>query len=118
MLCLFNANKYDEDFGPGEAAKRFNDDISRWNVDRVESMNSLFCECESFNQDLSGWNAEKCETMERMFAGAKSFNQDLTGWNVERVEDMAYMLIGAEEFDSDNIKNWDLGGRGGVFGYV
>lgn len=52
MDYLFNSNSYME--GPGAAAKQFNDDISRWNVERVKNMHGMFYGAESFNQDLSG----------------------------------------------------------------
>ncbi|GMH75925.1 hypothetical protein TrLO_g14919 [Triparma laevis f. longispina] len=69
-----------------EVAKRFNDGISGWNVDRVENMGGMFLGAESFNQDLSGWNVEKCEDMAEMFLGAGNFNED-------------------------PVKNWDLSGK-------
>ena len=33
-----------------------------WDVSKVESMQSMFNDCVSFNQDLSHWNLEKVET--------------------------------------------------------
>ena len=82
MENLFRADEY----GTGEAAEQFNDDISRWNVDRVEDMSGMFDGAESFNHNLSGWNVEKCKNMWSMFDGAKKFNKD-------------------------SIKNWDLSGK-------
>ena len=34
------------------------DDISRWNVGRVENMDCTFLLAKSFNQDLLRWNKE------------------------------------------------------------
>ncbi|GMI04361.1 hypothetical protein TrLO_g9663 [Triparma laevis f. longispina] len=71
MLFLFSADEH----GPGNAAKQFNDDISRWNVDRVED-SFMFSEAESFSQDLSDWDVEKCKDITYMLNGAKRFNKD------------------------------------------
>ena len=67
---------FDAEDQPGEAAKQFNDDISRWNVDQVENMYGMFYGAESFNQDLSSWNIEKSESIGEMFRGAENFNKD------------------------------------------
>ncbi|GMH81571.1 hypothetical protein TL16_g08972 [Triparma laevis f. inornata] len=40
--------------GTGEVGKEFNDDISRWNVARVENMHQMFAYAKSSKQDLSG----------------------------------------------------------------
>ena len=66
-----------------DAAKQFNDDISRWNEDRVENMNGMFYGAESFNQDLSGWNVKNCEIVQFMFVDAKKFNKDsIINWDL------------------------------------
>jgi surface protein len=36
-------------------AIKFNQNISKWNVEKVREMNYMFKEAESFNQDLSNW---------------------------------------------------------------
>ncbi|GMH49757.1 hypothetical protein TrLO_g7306 [Triparma laevis f. longispina] len=66
MEKLFGVN----DDGAGKAAETFNDDISRWNVGRVENMDQMFLGCSTFDQDLSGWNVENVQTMNWMFASA------------------------------------------------
>ncbi|WP_425288768.1 BspA family leucine-rich repeat surface protein [Spiroplasma endosymbiont of Acasis viretata] len=40
---------------------------------------------QSFNQNISKWNVEKVIDMRSMFAGAEKFNQDLSVWKVEKV---------------------------------
>ncbi|GMH72225.1 hypothetical protein TL16_g05862 [Triparma laevis f. inornata] len=81
MRDLFSAGSGDV----GEAAKQFNGDISRWNVEKYTVMMEMFYKAESFNQDLSGWNVEKCLSMSYMFYGAMKFNKDsVKNWNLSR----------------------------------
>ncbi|GMI16847.1 hypothetical protein TrLO_g6235 [Triparma laevis f. longispina] len=130
MKGLFRADEY----GVGEAAKQFNDDISRWNVDRVETMTRMFEWARSFNQDLSGWNVEKCTDMEGMFNGAKFFDhemikdwtnkpdkwekdvEELRKWKVERKFMTGTLKVAAKEWCEDSsaaeakyghISGWD-----------
>ena len=44
------------DFGVGKAAKQFNEDISRWNVSNVTTMEYMFYGAKTFSSDLSSWN--------------------------------------------------------------
>ncbi|GMI05427.1 hypothetical protein TrLO_g3069 [Triparma laevis f. longispina] len=96
MNCLFSAHEDDV----GEAAKQFNDDISRWNVDRVENMLGMFCYAKSFNQDLSGWNVEKCKNMSFMFSGAEKFEDSIKNWDLSG-KDSTYMFEYGEDYGGE-----------------
>ena len=45
---------------------KFNGDISKWNVSKVENMSSMFAHSD-FNKDISKWNVSKVEHMSCMF---------------------------------------------------
>ena len=56
-----------------------------------------------FNQDISYWNISKVENMSYMFFNATSFNQDISTWNsdstnLKNVYDFSYMFTNATIF--------------------
>ena len=102
--------------------KKFNQDLSTWNVTNVTNMESMFTLAEDFNSPLFSktckvkdmksmfrmarefnkpinFCTDSVTDMESMFHDAKKFNQDINGWNVENVMDMQYMFTGASEFN-------------------
>ena len=83
---------------------KFNGDISKWNVSKVENMEGMFSES-NFNGDISEWNVSNVTNMTRMFAHSK-FNKDISKWNVGKVINMNCMFIGAN-FNQD-ISNWNV----------
>ena len=84
----------------------FNGDLSNWNVQNVESMNYMFKDAAKFNCDLSKWNVKNVKCMDSMFQGAAEFNGDLSNWNVQNVESMRFMFKGAAKFNCD-LSNWN-----------
>ena len=73
---------------------KFNADLSKWNVERVEDMSYMFSGCVKFNADLSKWNVARVRRMTEMFAGCKSFTFDLSGWKIGAVKDPVGMFLG------------------------
>ena len=100
MSYLFNAREND-------IFKKFNGDISKWNVSKVKDMNRMFLDCENFNQDLSNWDVANVTDMNAMFAGCKKFNGDISSWDVACVKDIGYMFWRCRSF-AQNIDNWDV----------
>ena len=45
----------------------------------------MFFGAKNFNQDISKWDVSNVLSMESMFRGALFFDQDLSGWNVVKV---------------------------------
>ena len=45
---------------------KFDGDISKWNVSKVEDMDHMFKNSE-FNRDISKWNVSKVKYMSRIF---------------------------------------------------
>ena len=89
-------------------ARRFNSDLSKWQVRNVRVMAGMFCDAESFDSDLSQWQVGNVDSMDAMFRGAKSFNQDLSKWQVQRVSSMESMFKGAKNFNG-NLSKWQVG---------
>ena len=61
------------------SAKKFNADISKWDVSRVTHMTGMFSEAKSFNVDISKWDVSKVINMNMMFMDAVAFKQRLCG---------------------------------------
>lgn len=87
-------------------AKKFNHNISSWNVGNITYMNSMFSGAKDFNQNIGGWNTGNVTDMGSMFYFALSFNQNIGGWNVSNVESMRSMFRGTRDFNQD-IGGWN-----------
>jgi len=55
-------------------------------------MASMFTGATAFNQDISTWDVSKVEQMGSMFENATAFNQDLGAWDIRVVQNMSNML--------------------------
>ena len=89
---------------------KFNDDIGKWNVSNVTSMNSTFKNLKSFNRNITKWDVSNVTSMNSMFFNATSFNSDISNWNTSNVINMGSMFEGASSFNQDistNIINID-----------
>jgi len=53
----------------------------------------MFREARKFNGDISGWDVSKVEDMSGMFSGTSDFNGDIGGWDVSNVEDMVSSCV-------------------------
>ena len=93
--------------GMFSAAKKFNHDISGWDVSHVTNMSQMFSGAKAFNQDISAWNVSNVTDMNAMFSYATSFNQNLNTWDTSNVTNMNGLFYGASSFNSD-ISNWDV----------
>ena len=49
-------------------------------------MDFMFVGCKKFNQDISGWDVRNVESMVHMFNECSNFNQDLSDWDVAKVK--------------------------------
>lgn len=85
--------------------KRFNGDISKWDVSNVTDMTGMFEESD-FNGDISEWDVSKVADMWKMFKKSK-FNGDLSNWNMENVE-YTTIMFSKSNFTGENgdISKW------------
>ena len=90
-------------------AKKFNGDLSSWNVSRVTDMSRTFSDATAFNGNVSSWNVSRVTDMSWMFYESDTFDRDISSWNVSRVTDMRYMLSRAFGFNQD-ISSWNVSG--------
>ena len=79
-------------------AKKFNANISYWDVSKIVDMNNTFTNASVFNQPLDKWDLSKVKSASGMFLGAKMFNQPLNAWNVGTITNMKGMFENATSF--------------------
>ena len=77
--------------------RRFDGDISQWDVSNVKSMNSMFYESK-FDGDISNWDVSAVKNMQEMFFRSK-FSGDLSEWDVSNVVNMRGMFEGSQVKD-------------------
>ncbi|MEN8777484.1 MAG: BspA family leucine-rich repeat surface protein [Polaribacter sp.] len=94
--------------------KKFNDNISHWDVSNVTSMSWMFGFCEEFNGDISNWNTENVEFFNDMFHGTKNFNSDLSKWNVSK--GILFNGMFFESFFNKDINTWDVSSASNLSG--
>ena len=82
----------------------FNDDISKWNTNRVTNMGGMFWIASSFNQPIATWNTSQVTNMSGMFSFASSFNQPIATWNTSQVTNMIRMFFGASSYSHPKPK--------------
>ena len=58
----------------------------------VEFMQYMFFMCKRFNGDISEWNIQGVTNMSGMFSGCENFNGNLLNWNVQNVSNMNFMF--------------------------
>ena len=87
--------------------KKFNGDISMWDVSNVKDMHSMFRKCEKFNCDLSQWDVSNVTNMELMFYGCKELNCDISRWDVSNVTNIDRMFMKCTNF-KQNLDDWHV----------
>ena len=71
--------------------RRFDGDISQWNVSSVTNMWAMFKDS-VFNGDISNWDVSNVEDMGWMFQRSK-FSGDISNWNVPETVYMKNMFL-------------------------
>lgn len=74
----------------------FNQDISKWDVSKVKTMEYMFMQNTAFNQNISSWDVSSVKNMVGMFNGATHFNQDLSAWNINNVSNCQYFNLNSK----------------------
>jgi surface protein len=113
-------------------AKKFNSDVSGWDVSKVTNFERTFGSASVFNQSLTNWDVSKATTTENMFRWAQAFNQPLDNawesmtdnnntngmfwgsamnnpigdWDVSSVVDMSQMLT--SNYKQNDLNDWNI----------
>jgi len=85
-------------------AKKFNGDISKWDVSNVTDMFSTFLNSQ-FNGDISKWNVSNVACFANTFKSSK-FNGDISNWDVSNAHEFNGMFA-KSEFNGD-LSKWDV----------
>ena len=101
-------------FAENKTLKKFNGDISEWDVSNVDDMSYMFAECDiTFkNTDISGWDVSKVTNMAWMFEDIQfdpnsEYNYDLSNWDISKLDCINGMFYHSN-FNSDSICEWDV----------
>ena len=97
------------DFRNAFRLKKFNGDISEWDVSNAIMMDQMFEGCLEFNCDLGNWNVSNVTSMTKMFALDSKFEGiGLENWNLSpKIEYLDGMFIGCKIFNRD-ISGWKV----------
>ena len=58
----------------------------------VRNVSGMFRDTRKFNADISNWNIDNPTDMSNMFFNAIMFNRDLSGWCVQNIQDEPYQF--------------------------
>jgi len=90
----------------------FNQDLSSWDVSKVNSMYEVFARSRAFNGSLAGWEPGVALTsgcnLGAVFRGAEAFNQELSSWDVSKATNMYGMFEEAKVFNG-SLVGWQPG---------
>ena len=86
-------------------------DISKWNIEKVETMDSIFSGCSSLLSlpNISKWNMKNVININKMFNDCSSLSSlpDISLWNTEKVTDMSELFSGCKSLSSlPDISKW------------
>lgn len=89
----------------------------------VRSLEGMFEQQKRFNQDISMWDVKLINNMDRTFSGATDYNQDLSEWDVRRIktkptqfdEGATSWVAPKPVWGGANFTNVDLTGQSGVY---
>ncbi len=79
-----------------------NDDVSNVDTSEITDMSFLFKDNKKFNQNISGWNVSNVINMKSMFQNSV-FNNDISNWNFFNVKNMMYIFANSK-FNKDIYK--------------
>ena len=83
--------------------------IADWDVSEVESFENLFQGGKDFNEDLSKWKLDKCTSLYGTFYDCASFapGETLAKWDTSKVTNFSYCFARCDKLDAD-LSSWDV----------
>ncbi|SMG54307.1 surface protein, partial [Marivirga sericea] len=89
----------------------FNQDVSAWDVSKVNSFLGMFESATAFDNGgvALDWTTVgqspnvSTVRMNFMFNGAENFNQDVSAWDVSKVDNFVAMFVSASAFDNGGV---------------
>lgn len=82
--------------------------LEKWNVGKVKDFSFMFMGASLFKGNISKWNTSSAEFMECMFIRCFAWDDNLSEWDVSRVVHLRYMFFFAESFLGDGLENWNV----------
>jgi surface protein len=93
----------------------FNQDITYWNMSKVNNIDVMFYNSQKFNQPIGNWerttpdvsSMSAVTSMSLTFRYAYLFNQPINNWNVSNVTNMSQTFYVASAFNQP-LSGWDV----------
>jgi len=106
LSYIFSSNEYRGQikFDLVKSLKKFNGDISKWDVSNVTNMSHMFHKS-AFTGDISKWDVSNVTDMSRMFRKSV-FNNDISEWDTSSVKNMRGMFY--ESLFNGDISKWNV----------
>jgi len=82
----------------------FDEDISDWDLAKVEVFDRMFIFAAKFNQDIREWDVGSGKSFLQMFRSAEKFNYDISPWDVSQSDTFYYMFRDAKSLSQ--CLNW------------
>jgi uncharacterized protein YjbI with pentapeptide repeats len=101
-----NAQRMDSMFS--RAASFRGGDLTGWNTSSVVIMTGMFSEAPMFNGSISTWDVSKVYQFVSLFQSCRAFNGDLSAWDTRSAEELDRMFLDASSF-AGNLSSWNLG---------
>ena len=103
MTWLFVDANYD----PLPEANRFNGDLSKWDVSRVNTMYEAFHKAGKFlGSGLDKWTTGSVTILHSTFNEAAAFNVNLGNWDVSKVTTLEETFYRAGKFLGSGLDKW------------
>ena len=94
-------------FSDERVCKQFNEDLFKWNVEKVYNMRRMFKGCVLFNKNINNWTVTNVLLMDSMFEGCTQLNKPFDNWKVDKVMNAMSMFEGCTNFEQD-LSNWNI----------
>ena len=83
----------------------FNQDLSGWKTGKVINMAQMFWGAKSFTgSGLEKWDVSKVQSMDSMFLWAEKFNVDISKWNPQALTNGKNFIAGKTSFSRENYE--------------
>lgn len=88
--------------------RKFNGNISEWDVSKVRNMYMMFCDSDfdGKNSDLRNWDVRNVVNMGSMFSNTM-FDGDISTWQTDSLESCSSMFYFNRKWDGD-LSKWNM----------
>jgi hypothetical protein len=83
--------------------------LDKWQTKSLINTSEMFVDCIKFNQDISGWDMSKVDTLDAMFQNCYKFNKDLGKWKFnQNLQSLGSVFDFCKNFEGKGLEKWDV----------